>query len=77
MEDASEPVLSNRELILEMRGDLRRVAAFVEVLTAADLPTRVTAIERWQERWGGRVVGLGLIGTSLIGLMLVHVFNTV
>ena len=31
---------------------------------------RVSKVESWQDQWSGRVIGLGVIGSAILGLLL-------
>lgn len=57
----STPVLTARDVLLELRQDVREMKTGVDILLSQNLGDRVTAIERWQNR----VIGLGLVGTAL------------
>jgi len=48
-----------------------------ETNAAADLKLkpisdRVNKTESWQDQWSGRVIGLGVIGSTILGLLLAH-----
>ena len=48
-----------------------------ETNAAADLKLkpisdRVNKTESWQDQWSGRVIGLGVIGSAILGLLLAH-----
>jgi hypothetical protein len=62
----STPVLSARDVLLELRQDVRDMKSGVDVLLSQDLGNRVTVIERWQNR----VIGLGMLG-SVLGLLAI------
>lgn len=66
---------SLREYLKEMHDDLKRVVAFVDAMEAQKLPERLDGLETWRDQWGGRVIGLGVIGTTLVGLMLAHLMG--
>jgi len=57
----STPVLTAKDVLLELREDVRSMRTSVDVLVSQDLSNRVTAIERWQNR----LIGLGMVGTLL------------
>jgi hypothetical protein len=62
----STPVLSARDVLLELRQDVRDMKSGVDVLLSQDLGNRVTVIERWQNR----VIGLGMLG-SVLGMIAI------
>lgn len=68
----STPMLSARDVLLEVRSDVREMRTSVEVLLSQNLGDRVTAIERWQNR----IIGLGMVGAILgviaIGLQIME-----
>jgi hypothetical protein len=73
----STPVLTARDVLLEVRADVRDMKSGVDVLLSQNLHDRVTAIERWQNR----LIGLGFIGAILavlaLGLQLFDRFGRV
>lgn len=62
----STPVLTAKDILLELRDDVREMKSGVDVLLSQKLDDRVTAIERWQNR----IIGIGLVGSLLSILAL-------
>lgn len=62
----SAPVLTARDVLLEVREDVRQMKSGVDILLSQRLDERVRDVERWQNR----VIGLGMAGT-LLGLIAI------
>lgn len=62
----SSPVLTARDVLLEVREDVRQMKSGVDILLSQRLDERVRDVERWQNR----VIGLGMAGT-LLGLLAI------
>ena len=60
----STPILTAKDVLLEVRSDVREMRTAVDILVSQNLAERVTSIEKWQNR----VIGLGAVG-SLLGLV--------
>ncbi len=50
----SAPGMSAKELLLELRRDVKEIRSFVDVMRAADLPRRVDSLESTRDRDSGR-----------------------
>lgn len=72
----STPVLTARDVLIEVRTDVKAMKTGVDILLSQNLHDRVTAIERWQNR----LIGLGFIGAALaviaLGMQLVDRIGT-
>lgn len=47
-------VLTTKDLLLELRSDVKQIKSFVDVLSAANLPSRVDSLESSRDRSAGR-----------------------
>ena len=67
-----ESVMTQKELLLELRRDVRKMASVLDVMAAQDLHSRTTELERWRQRADGRmdtiVRGVPFLG-GIIGLI--------
>ena len=41
-------------------------------LRLGPITERIDKVESWQDQWNGRVIGLGVIGSAILGLLLAH-----
>ena len=65
----STPVMTAKDVLLEVRSDVKGIAKNVDVLMSQNLDARLTALERSQMRGIGMAVGLSL-AITLIGILL-------
>ena len=67
-----DSVMTQKELLLELRHDVRRMASVLDVIAAQDLHSRTTELERWRQRADGRmdtlVKGVPFLG-GVVGLV--------
>ena len=67
-----DSVMTQKELLLELRRDVRKMASVLDVMAAQDLHSRTTELERWRQRADGRmdtiVRGVPFLG-GVIGLI--------
>lgn len=61
--------LTAKELLLEVRSDVKQISRDVTVLTSQDLDSRVNALESWADRVNGRVNAL-IVLVSIAGGVL-------
>lgn len=58
-ESASYPyddsVMTQKELLLELRRDVRAMAKTLDIMAAQELHTRVSDLEKWRQRADGRI----------------------
>jgi hypothetical protein len=67
------PFMTMRQMVTELRADVKRVVAFVDATENQKLPERMAAVEKFQNNWTGRVVGLSIIGAAFVGILLEHI----
>lgn len=73
--------LTAKEVLLEVRTDVKQISRDVAILTSQNLDQRVNAIESWQDRVNGRISLLtagvlflgGLLGLALTVVTLLRV----
>lgn len=73
--------LTAKEVLLEVRTDVKQISRDVAILTSQNLDQRVNAIESWQDRVNGRISLLtagvlflgGLLGLALTAVTLLRV----
>lgn len=73
--------LTAKEVLLEVRTDVKQISRDVAILTSQNLDQRVNAIESWQDRVNGRISLLtagvlflgGLFGLALTVVTLLRV----
>lgn len=74
--------LTEKDILLELRDDMKRANESLAVLTSQNLDTRVNALEEWKNKASGALTFLkigvsitaGLV-TILIGIVSVLAFN--
>lgn len=69
----STPVLSARDVLIELRDDVREMKRTVDILASQNLDSRVTQLERQQSRQLGLTAGVAAAAgvlTSLIGIFI-------
>lgn len=58
--------LTTKEVLLEVRHDVKAMAKDVAILTSQELDNRVNALESWADRVNGRVNAL-IVLVSVVG----------
>ena len=59
-----------KEMLDEMRVDLKKVVAFMQIMEAAQLPERVARVERWQHKAIGVALAVSVIIPVIVTLIL-------
>lgn len=69
----SSPAMSTKDVLMELRTDVKAMSAVVTVMASQNLDQRVNALESWADRINGRVnvlmVVIGILG-SIVGISL-------
>lgn len=65
----SAPVMSTKDVLLEVRADVKALTKTVDVIASQDLDARVTRLESWADRINGRVSILMVLVTIIGGLL--------
>ncbi len=82
----SEPVLNTKEAILEIRGDVKLLLAFMSEIVATNLPKRMeeaedaisslrTDVEAERAWRRGLAAAAAVLGTILVALQVIAVLN--
>lgn len=64
----STPVLSARDVLLELRDDVRDMKTKVDVLASQDLDRRVSRLEQSQSKLLGQVAGIAAVISTFIAV---------
>ena len=69
----SAPILSAKDVLLEVRADVKAMSRQVDILVSQQLDGRLSALETWRDRVDGRVsviqIGLAVVG-SIVALLV-------
>lgn len=71
----STPVLSAKDVLLEVRTDVKKIGTNVDILVSQNLNNRVTAIETWKAGVIGKSAGIGAAvgaGVALAGMFFAN-----
>lgn len=61
--------LTTKEVLLEVRADVKQIGRDVSILTSQDLDHRVNSLESWADRVNGRVNAL-IVVITIAGAIL-------
>lgn len=74
----SAPIMSTKDILLEVRDDVKDMKRNVDILVSQDLDSRITNIELWKARVSGSVIAIAAavsaavsVGTLLVSLHLI------
>jgi hypothetical protein len=77
----SAPMLTAKDVLLEVRADVKAMSRNVDVLVSQQLDSRLNQLETWRDRVDGRVsviqIGLASLGAAvavLVGLATLATF---
>jgi hypothetical protein len=79
----STPVLTARDVLIEVREDVRYLRTSVDVLASQNLDSRLSVLEDWRSHHDGQVSSLrnvvlifGSIIASIVGILTVLTFTS-
>ncbi len=61
----SNPIMTTKDVLLEMRADVKVMARNVDVLVSQNLNSRLDAVESWKDQMTGRMIAISAIPTVL------------
>ena len=64
--DGSESILTTKDILLEVRRDVRHMSTNVEILVSQDLDERLNALENWRAKSEGKSVAIAAIVSFLV-----------
>lgn len=67
----SGEMLSEKEILLELRQDVKHLSEGVAVLTSQDLHNRVRAIEDWKSQMVGAMKSLRVGVAMIVGILTI------
>lgn len=61
----STPVMTTKDVLLEVRADVKLMAKDVGILVSQNLDTRLNAVETWKDQLTGKIIAIAAVPTAL------------
>ncbi|MBA3875562.1 MAG: hypothetical protein C0498_01275 [Anaerolinea sp.] len=67
----SAPILTAKDVLLEVRADVKAIGRHVDIIMSQKLDERLSAVEDQQRLWTGKAAGIALavsVATTVLGV---------